>query len=131
MKTQQATFAAGCFWGVQASFDKVPGVVKTTVGYTGGKTPDPTYPKVCQHDTGHAEAVLVEFDPTKVSYPELLDAFWSLHDPTTVDRDANLREDQKFPADRLLPRPPCGKRPALSLSKGSGRGVSQPLPPGA
>lgn len=94
MKTEQATFAAGCFWGVQASFDKVPGVVKTTVGYTGGKMDNPTYRDVCSHETGHAEAVLVEFDPAKVSYAELLDAFWSLHDPTTVDRQGPDVGDQ-------------------------------------
>jgi peptide methionine sulfoxide reductase msrA/msrB len=86
MKTEQATFAAGCFWGVEAAFRKVDGVVETQVGYTGGHTQNPTYRDVCGDETGHAEAVLVTYDPKRVSFPELLDAFWSAHDPTTVDR---------------------------------------------
>jgi len=83
---QTATFAAGCFWGVQTMLDKVPGVVSTKVGYTGGQTKSPSYEQVCTDNTGHAEAVEVIYDPRKVSYPELLDAFWSLHDPTTLNR---------------------------------------------
>jgi peptide methionine sulfoxide reductase msrA/msrB len=86
MPTQQATFAAGCFWGVEAAFSKLPGVLETQVGYTGGSKVDPTYREVCSDRTGHAEAVNVTFDPDKVSYAELLDTFWSSHDPTTVDR---------------------------------------------
>ena len=84
--TNQATFAAGCFWGVEATFAKIPGVTSTQVGYIGGSTKNPTYEAVCGDDTGHAEAVQVTFDPTRVSYAELLDAFWSLHDPTTPNR---------------------------------------------
>jgi peptide-methionine (S)-S-oxide reductase len=83
---QQATFAAGCFWGVEAQFRAVPGVVKTEVGYTGGTTTGPTYEEVCSGRTGHAEAVLVEFDPARTTYEALLDVFWKLHDPTTLNR---------------------------------------------
>jgi peptide methionine sulfoxide reductase msrA/msrB len=86
MKTEQATFAAGCFWGVEAMFRKVPGVLGTEVGYTGGHTGSANYKQVCSGRTGHAEAVRVTYDPARVSYAELLDVFWSLHDPTTVDR---------------------------------------------
>ena len=81
-----ATFAAGCFWGVEAAFDKVPGVTSTCAGYTGGSLPDPSYEDVCTGRTGHAEAVRVEFDPERVSYEALLDLFWTVHDPTTRDR---------------------------------------------
>lgn len=77
-----ATFAAGCFWGVQARFDDLPGVTATEVGYTGGSTEHPTYQQVCSHTTGHAEAVRVEFDPETITYQELLAHFFSMHDPT-------------------------------------------------
>ena len=83
---QRATFAAGCFWGVEAAFREFEGVVKTTVGYTGGHTPNPTYEQVCSHTTGHAEAVEVWFDPARVSYGQLLETFWRIHDSTTRDR---------------------------------------------
>lgn len=81
-----ATFAAGCFWGVEDILKQVDGVVETTVGYTGGHTPAPSYQQVCGGETGHTEAVQVTFDPSKVAYEELLDVFWRLHDPTTVNR---------------------------------------------
>jgi peptide-methionine (S)-S-oxide reductase len=83
---KQATFGAGCFWGVEAAFRRIPGVVDVAVGYTGGTLENPSYKDVCTGRTGHAEAVLVDFDPAKVSYPQLLDVFWSIHDPTQVNR---------------------------------------------
>jgi len=83
---ERATFAAGCFWGVEASIREIEGVVKTSVGYTGGRTADPSYEQICSGATGHAESVEVWFDPTVLSYSELLNAFWSMHDPTTPDR---------------------------------------------
>lgn len=85
-KTEQATFAGGCFWHVEAAFRKVPGVIDVTSGYTGGTLPNPTYEQVCSDKTGHAETVLIEFDPSKVSYEHLLDVFWREHDPTTLNR---------------------------------------------
>ena len=83
---QKATFGAGCFWGVEATFRKVDGVIETVVGYTGGETAKPSYEEVCGGRTGHAEAVQLQFDPARVSYGELLDIFWDLHDPTTLNR---------------------------------------------
>lgn len=85
-RTETATFAAGCFWGVEEVFRKIKGVVYTRVGYTGGKTKDPTYEDVCSDRTGHAEAIEIFYDPSKVTYAELLDAFWKMHDPTTPNR---------------------------------------------
>ena len=82
----QATFAAGCFWGVEEDFRKVKGVQDATVGYTGGSLKFPTYEQVCADITGHAEAVLVEYDPAVVTYEQLLDVFWDSHDPTTLNR---------------------------------------------
>jgi len=84
-KTQKATFAAGCFWGVEAAFAEIEGVISTQVGYTGGKTKKPTYHEVCTDTTGHAESVEITFDPTKISFEKLLDIFWECHDPTQMN----------------------------------------------
>ncbi len=83
---EKATFAAGCFWGVEAAFRQVEGVTSTTAGYTGGSSKDPSYGEVCTGRTGHAEAVQVEYDPARISYEGLLDLFWANHDPTTPNR---------------------------------------------
>jgi peptide-methionine (S)-S-oxide reductase len=83
---EKATFAAGCFWGVEATFRAVPGVISTRVGYTGGKLAHPTYKDVCTDHTGHAEAVEVTYDPARVTYENLLEVFWENHNPTTLNR---------------------------------------------
>ena len=83
---QKATFAAGCFWGVEAAFRQIKGVRRTTVGYSGGTLENPGYRDVCSGRTGHAEAIEIEYDPMEVSYDELLQVFWENHDPTTLNR---------------------------------------------
>ncbi len=85
-KTELATFGAGCFWGVQAAFDELEGVLKTQAGYLGGHVENPTYQQVCQDNTGHAEVVQITYDPQRISYQELLERFWQLHDPTQKNR---------------------------------------------
>jgi peptide-methionine (S)-S-oxide reductase len=89
-----AAFSAGCFWGVEDAFRHVPGVTATAVGYTDGHTADPTYERVCEHDTGYAETVLLEFDPKRVSYARLLDIFFQIHDPTTLNSQGPDYGDQ-------------------------------------
>ena len=86
MPTETATFAAGCFWGVEATFRALPGVLRTSVGYTGGSVESPSYERVCSGRTGHAEAVQVEFDPSAVTFEQLLETFWTNHNPTTRNR---------------------------------------------
>jgi peptide-methionine (S)-S-oxide reductase len=84
--TNKALFGAGCFWGVETAFRQVPGVVETAVGYSGGTLANPTYEDVCYRNTGHAEVVLVEFDPARITYDQLLDVFWQSHNPTQLNR---------------------------------------------
>jgi len=86
MTIQKAMLGAGCFWGVEHILKKIEGITNTTVGYSGGTVADPTYPLVCTGNTGHAEVVLVEFDPSVISYEKVLDVFFRLHDPTTLNR---------------------------------------------
>ena len=90
----EATFGAGCFWGVEYVFRRVPGVLDVKAGYSGGHTENPTYEEVCSHTTGHAEVVQVSFDPEKVTYEQLLEVFWAMHDPTQVDRQGPDIGDQ-------------------------------------
>src|ERR671911_901223 len=94
MRTETATFGAGCFWGVEYVFERVPGVLVTEVGYAGGHTENPTYRDVCSARTGHAEVLKVEFDPALVSYDQLLEVFWAMHDPTQVNRQGPDVGDQ-------------------------------------
>ncbi len=94
MGYEKATFGAGCFWGVEYVFRRVPGVVDAKVGYSGGITPNPTYEQVCSHTTGHAEVTQVTFDPEQVTYEQLLEVFWAMHDPTQVNRQGPDIGDQ-------------------------------------
>ena len=91
---EKATFGAGCFWGVEAAFRKVKGVISTSVGYMGGHWPDPCYLDVCARITGHAEVVQIEYDPTVISYEQLLETFWKIHDPTSLNRQGPDRGEQ-------------------------------------
>jgi peptide-methionine (S)-S-oxide reductase len=91
---ERAVFGAGCFWGVEYVFRRVPGVTGVEVGYSGGRIPDPTYKQVCYTDTGHAEAARIIFDPGQINYEQLLDVFWAMHDPTQINRQGPDTGDQ-------------------------------------
>lgn len=91
---EKATFAAGCFWGIEDTFRQVEGVIYTSVGYTGGHWPNPCYLDVCARVTGHAEAVQIEYDPTEITYEKLLEIFWNCHDPTQLNRQGPDRGEQ-------------------------------------
>ena len=101
MDTEKATFGAGCFWGVEETFRNLKGVLSTAVGYAGGAKENPTYEDVCTDKTGHAEVVEVEFDPSQINYEELLDVFWSNHNPTTLNKA--LTVVPKIAAGRINP----------------------------
>lgn len=113
---ETAILAGGCFWGMEDILRKIPGVTDTEVGYTGGKTSGPTYREICQGDTGHAEAIRVDFDPAKISYEQILDAFFRMHDPTTKNRQGNdfgtqyrsaifyMNDEQREAAERVKER---------------------------
>ncbi len=94
MTSEKATFGAGCFWGVEAAYRQIPGVLATTVGFEGGTTENPSYRDVCTHTTGHAEVVEVEYDPARVTYAQLLDVFWTNHNPTQLNRQGPDVGDQ-------------------------------------
>ena len=128
---QLAAFAQGCFWGTEYRFRQVPGVVATAVGYTGGKTPNPSYEDVGGHGTGHAESVLIEFDPAKVSYARLLEIFWSSHDSTSGE-PAGPGRRLAVPLGDLHLRPgaaEAGAQPRATRSRRSRRIASPPRSP--
>ncbi len=122
---EQATFGGGCFWHIQEEFDRLKGVIDTSVGYAGGKVPEPTYEKVCSGRTGHAEVVHIKFDPEVISYRALLDVFWKIHDPTTLNRQGpDVGEQYRsvifFYSDRQ-------KKEALSSRDIAQRGFRSPI----
>jgi peptide methionine sulfoxide reductase msrA/msrB len=134
-RTKTAMFSAGCFWHVEDAFCALPGVVKTEVGFAGGRTKDPTYKKVCTGTTGHAETVRLEYDPSQVSYEQLLAAFWGMHDPTTLDRQGpdsgNQYRSMIFYADEEQKKEALASMSLLEKShRYPGRVVTQIVPAG-
>ena len=119
---EKATFGAGCFWGVEAAFQEVEGVVSTAVGYSGGSLRNPTYQDVCSGRTGHAEVVQVEYDPARVSYDRLLDVFWENHDPTTLNRQGpDIGEQYRSAIFFHTPEQEAAAKASKARLEGSGR----------
>ena len=119
---EKATFGAGCFWGVEAAFQEVEGVVSTAVGYSGGSLRNPTYEDVCSGRTGHAEVVQIEYDPARVSYDRLLDVFWENHDPTTLNRQGpDIGEQYRSAIFFHTPEQEAAAKASKARLKGSGR----------
>ena len=121
-QTQTAMFAAGCFWGVEAAFREVDGVIATAVGYSGGRSDNPTYSDVCSGRTGHAETVEVTFNPALISYEQLLDVFWNSHDPTTLNRQGpDVGEQYRSAIFFLTPEQEAAARASKQALQESGK----------